>query len=357
MAGIEAGRSEEFIEFEKMATSLSQLNISKKTEKSSDWIVLEKVHGANFSFHITDDHVNVARRRAVLTDNENFFSHQEADFMKTYPSLMKELYADVVNMFPDLNVCQVSVWGELFGGRYVIDGQNQNQNRFKPVQTEIQYCGHIEWIAYDISYRVQDRPDVHEYLDYDVAMGLFEKHHIFYSKPLFRGPMNEALNWDLNFQSTLPKILGMTELPAGSNIAEGVVVKPLKNLKCKDKYDEEVRIIVKKKSQQFMEVKDAGPHKNKKQQQKQGPKLIGKIQAYATEQRLTNAISKHGFPESREVEDRVVEEFVKDVLVDIKDDEQLNQEYDNATEAERNKIRSALGSKAAGLIKKLKSKR
>ena len=183
-------------------------------------MVLEKVHGANFSFHITQHgDVKVARRRAVLKENENFFSHLDAQFMKTYPKLMKDLHADILTRFPDLKICQVSVWGELFGGVYVVNGEDLNTKNMKQVQTEIQYCPHIDWIGYDISYRVEGSEDTHEYLDYDVAMDLFERHNISYSKPLFKGPMNQALNWDLDFQSTLPNILGMPALPANTNHA------------------------------------------------------------------------------------------------------------------------------------------
>lgn len=322
----------EFIEFEKMSTSLSQLTIPKKLEKS-EWVVLEKVHGANFSFHVTKkgENVQAARRRAVLSENENFFSHLDADFMKTSPDKMKRIYGEVEKLFPEANGSQVSVWVELFGGVYVVDGVDTNSGNFKHVQTEIQYCPHIEWIAYDISYRTVGNHDAHEYLDYDVAMKIFADHDVFYCKPLYSGAMNVALNWDLNFQSTIPKILGQVELPAGTNIAEGIVVKPLKNVKCKDGYDEEARVIVKLKSQQFQEIKDtvpppksSGKGNNKKQQ---APKLMSKILAYATEQRLTNAVSKHGFPDGKKIEEQVIEEFVNDVFVDIKEDVELNEEY------------------------------
>merc|ERR1712200_400269 len=114
--------------------------------------------------------------------------------------------------------------------------------------------------------------------------------------------MNVALNWNLDFQSTLPKILGMPERAKGTNTAEGVVVKPRKHAKCKDNYDEEVRVIVKLKIEQFMEVKDKVPPPSKgKGKKQQAPKLQSKVLAYATEQRLTNAISKHGYPDNQEI--------------------------------------------------------
>ena len=56
-----------------------------------------------------------------------------------------------------------------------------------------------------------------EYLDYDVAMEIFAANDIFYLKPLFTGPMNEALNYDLKFDSTIPKIYGLPALPKGKS--------------------------------------------------------------------------------------------------------------------------------------------
>eukprot|EP00493_Phyllostaurus_siculus_P011014 UN11169 len=97
----------------------------------------------------------VARRRAILKENENFFAYLDAPFMKTYPKLMKDLRAGVNALFPDLNISQISVWGELFGGIHVVDGTDLNTRNFKPVQNEIQYCPDINWVAYDISYRVE----------------------------------------------------------------------------------------------------------------------------------------------------------------------------------------------------------
>jgi len=54
-----------------------------------------------------------------------------------------------------------------------------------------------------------------EYLDCDVAMEIFVANDIFHLKPLFTGPMNEALNYELKFDSTIPKIYGLPALPKG----------------------------------------------------------------------------------------------------------------------------------------------
>ena len=75
--------------------------------------------------------------------------------------------------------------------------------------------------------------------------------------------------------------------------------------------------------------------------------------AYATEQRLTNAISKHGVPDTDLIAERIVEEFVSDIFVDIKaDDDALQILWDGAAESEKAKVKNTLVAKAKGLIKK-----
>lgn len=109
----------EFSEFEKMSGTLSRFDNCALFQKE-DWIVLEKVHGANFSFHVNDEGtVKPARRRAILKENENFFAYREAEFITTAPEKMKKIFAEVVKRFPNKNISQVSIWGELFGGTYV----------------------------------------------------------------------------------------------------------------------------------------------------------------------------------------------------------------------------------------------
>lgn len=346
----------EFTGYEKMENSLSKLTVTKEMEKTK-WIVTEKIHGANFSFHINENGVKAARRRAFLTENENFFNHLDAEFMKTCPDKMKELFSAIVKKYPEKNITQVSVWGEIFGGAYMVGGKNlQEDKRISPIQLEVQYTPTIEWVAYDISYKSNDLTTPQEYLDYDIVMELFEAHGIFHLKPLFKGPMNEALNYDLKFDSTIPAIFNMPAFPKGSNIVEGVVAKPVKNLKCKDSYGDNVRAVVKLKNAGFTEMK---PVKAKGAgKAKQPPKLVSKIMAYSTEQRLTNAISKHGFPDNEETSKQVVNEFLEDILIDIKQDEDLFAEWNQAPESEKAKIKKSIMGKAQGLInKKLKNSR
>ncbi|XP_066910287.1 RNA-editing ligase 2, mitochondrial-like isoform X2 [Clytia hemisphaerica] len=347
-----------FIEYEKMQNSFSRLIVTKEMEKA-EWTVTEKIHGANFSFHINKDEVKVARRRDFLNENENFFNHLDAEFMRTYPEKMRQVFEDVVKRYTDKQIKHITVWGEIFGGHYKVDGETlKGVKKCSPVQLEVLYTPNIEWVAYDISYKTADSETTkQEYLDYDVALDVFKTYEIFHLKPLFVGKMNEALDYNLKFDSTLPKILGFPELPKGSNIVEGVVAKPMKNLKCTDQYDEETRAIVKLKNPGFTETKPMPKARDAKKGGKP-PKLISKIMAYATEARLNNAISKHGAPTEDEVIKRIVKEFVDDIFEDIEtEDGDLHQEWSKEAESDKAKIKTMIASKANGFIKKINSGR
>ena len=55
-----------------------------------------------------------------------------------------------------------------------------------------------------------------EFLDYDIALELFAANEIRCLAPLFVGKMNEVINYDLIFDSTLPEIFGLPALPKGN---------------------------------------------------------------------------------------------------------------------------------------------
>ena len=46
-----------------------------------------------------------------------------------------------------------------------------------------------------------------EYIDYEIALQVFETCDIFHAKSIFTGTMEKCLNFDYNFQSLIPKWL------------------------------------------------------------------------------------------------------------------------------------------------------
>lgn len=80
------------------------------------WVATEKVHGANFSFTVTDTgSVKAAKRGGYLGDKERFFGvHQQRGFLKGERERVQAVFHAVRERFRD--VSSVTVYGELFGG-------------------------------------------------------------------------------------------------------------------------------------------------------------------------------------------------------------------------------------------------
>lgn len=106
-----------FAEYERMTNDLSKFVDDTKFEETN-WVVTEKIHGANFSFHTDGKLVHVARRRGFIRDDERFFDYRTGKFMKTHPDKVRKIYALVTKKLKKKAIEQVSVYGELFGGNY-----------------------------------------------------------------------------------------------------------------------------------------------------------------------------------------------------------------------------------------------
>lgn len=221
-----------FTSYEKIAESPEQLfrdeAVSRLLEKAQ-WVVMEKIHGANFCFITDGREVRCASRKQVLGPQDDFFGYQAVSARLRQKIL--DLYALVVPPAPagspGVQTFRVLVYGELFGGSYPHPDVPPDLT-VQPIQTGIFYAPSIEFCAFDIAIEERSsQPRV--YLDYDAAMKLFEQAGLFYARPLLIGSFQEALNYPLGFSSTIPRRLGLPPLPT-ENKAEGVVIKPLKTI-------------------------------------------------------------------------------------------------------------------------------
>ena len=106
----------EFVEYEKMALSLDPFKDAFKRLEKEEWIVLEKVHGANFSCHTDGTGCKFARRRDFLKENEGFYSYKGADFMKGFCDKALHIYKRVQELNCDREIAQVVIYGEICGG-------------------------------------------------------------------------------------------------------------------------------------------------------------------------------------------------------------------------------------------------
>ena len=116
------GNGPDFHSYEKMTDSTHQwignLHHIKK------WVVLEKIHGANFSLTVWSKSENgkvcvrLARRTAFLQAQDKFFKiEQQLDFQKQLKMCAEntwELVKSDVEMSP---IESIVIYGELFGGK------------------------------------------------------------------------------------------------------------------------------------------------------------------------------------------------------------------------------------------------
>jgi len=219
--------------------------------KKVKWCVTEKVHGANCCWITDGTLVWAAKRKGLLDHGELFFVGHSKVQEVLMPKVLK-LYTEVLKAQQDPKlpaITLVSVFGEFFGGGYPHD-QVTACPGLAPVQTGVYYSPEVHFCAFDI---LVQRPGCSSvFVDYEVAMKIFQETDFFYAKPLFVGKYEDCLNFNIRFDSKIYENFGLPVLPA--NQAEGVVIKPLKELVVSTKKGA-TRAILKKKAPEFAEVK------------------------------------------------------------------------------------------------------
>lgn len=258
---------------------------------TNEWVVMEKVHGANFSFIYDGEKLYLAKRTAILTDKENkhgFFNHNPV--VKKYQGAMVKLWQVLKGKMPDLKILRV--YGEIYGGYYptvkVIRGAQL-------VQKHVHYNPDNDFYAFDIHYTTNDGK--HRWMNYSKAMEFLEQCGFFWAKPLFIGTFDQALKYEKEFQSKIPEWLNSgghvneSELPKlPVNTAEGVVIKPVVPVFFPDGQ----RLILKNKIPFFDERTAPAKLMTDDEASAEAKELAEIFESYACENRLDNTISKVG---------------------------------------------------------------
>ena len=276
-----------------------------------EYVVQEKVHGANLSF-ITRDGKNfyVAKRTGLIEDGEKFYNYEKV-FEDVKPQLEK-LWKELKKDYPEMQ--QLNVFGELFGGHYPHPEVPKDKNGLM-IQKGIFYSPDNRFYAFDILINNE------KFLDVDTASKYFDKAGLLHAKSLFRGSLDECLQYPNDFESTIPAELGLPEIE--SNIAEGTVIKPVKPLF----FNNGVRVILKNKNEKWAEkIKRKKINKEELKPSEKVLELQEAIKTYVTENRLNNVISKIGEVSQKDFgkllglyNKDIVEDFSKDYADMLKD--------------------------------------
>ena len=211
------------------------------TITKKDFVVLEKAHGAHFSFQTNGETAACGKRNSILTDEDKFHNHSET--LAKNLSKILDVFRLVDEKFKDVKTVQID--GELIGGSY--PHADVKQLDVSRIQKGIYYCPDHKFYAYDIKYC--DKNDKWQYINYDICMDIFFELKFFYAVPLKRGAFKDVIGFDPTFQTTLPDKFGLP--PIKGNIAEGVVLKPVEPLYLPTGS----RVIFKNKTTKFSETK------------------------------------------------------------------------------------------------------
>ncbi len=304
---------------------------------NQEFVVQEKVHGANICFITDGKQITSAKRTELIFDDENFYNSKNVQLR--YESKILQLFKLISEKYSD--VSQVTVFGELFGGVYPHKEVNKIDSAVI-VQKGIYYSPENDFYAFDILINKE------QYLDTDTINIMFEKAGFLYAKTLFRGSLDDCLNYPNNFQSQISKWLGLPDLK--QNICEGVVIRPLNPCFFRNGS----RILIKNKNEKWTENnnfidKDILKLLLKQQENLSDDAqiLCEEITKYITESRLLNVISKIGTVTQKDF-GKLLGLYCKDVLEDFL--KVHKNEYDNLEKFESKAINKFLNTHAGNLV-------
>ncbi|MCR4847407.1 MAG: RNA ligase, Rnl2 family [Bacteroidales bacterium] len=272
-----------------------------------EYVVQEKVHGANTSFLCDGKEVGFAKRTSILNDGEKFYEYPE--LLDQYKDRVLKLFADIKAKYPV--VTQISIFGEMFGGLYPHDSVKAS-HKLSLIQKGVCYTPEHEFYAFDIYLFTNDGG---KFLPVDEVNEFFEANGFFYAQTLFRGTLIECLKHPNDFQSKIAEWLGLPAIM--DNICEGIVIRPVVPMYLRNGS----RVLIKSKNDRFAEKKSV------KQRNKLFTEpvpysdalkaLIEEGEAYVTENRLANVVSHIGEVHFPKDFGKVMGLFSKDVLDDF----------------------------------------
>ena len=305
-----------------------------------EYVVQEKVHGANTSFLCDGESVRFAKRTSLLEQDEKFYDYPE--LLERYMEGVVALTKEVMGRYADTR--SVSIFGEMFGGIYP-HKEVQPNRKMTAIQKGVCYTPGHEFYAFDI-YVIGDGGG--RYLPVDEVNGLFEKHGFFYARTLFKGTLSECLKHPNAFQSKIAEWLGLPAIE--DNICEGIVIRPVVPMYLRNNS----RVLIKSKNERFAEKKSV--RKRIKLFAEPVPysdalkALIPEVEAYVTEQRLANVVSHIGEVHVPKDFGKIMGLFSKDVLEDFL--KEHGGEYGCLEKSEQKLLNKELNKLATALVKK-----
>jgi Rnl2 family RNA ligase len=338
----------EFKKYSSIENSYREKIISQIREifpLNEEWIVTEKIHGANFSFITDGIEVKCAKRSGIIGENENFYNYKIV--YDKYKDEVLKIFNHIKNDIKDVaEIYEIQIFGELFGGYHP-----NLENKYKPIQKGVYYTNDIEFMAFDMRIRfkllINDK-EFDEFYEPIKFYDILSKFNLPIVDILFKGKLEECLEYSNEFNSTICKKLGLPEIE--DNICEGVVIKPYNRNHYLPSGD---RVILKNKNDKFKE-KGKIKKSNKKVVLTDVQKTwTNELSRYFKVSRLENLLSKGEVKLDWKQFGKIVGLFFKDALEDfIKD----NPNYEELPKTERKIIQKEAQSIAANFVREFMKK-
>lgn len=316
-------------------------HVVEQMPQNLQYVVQEKVHGANTSFLCDGNEVKFAKRTSMLADDEKFYD---------YPELLEAYKDKVLNLFARVRlqhseVVTISVFGEMFGGLYPHNDVKINR-KLTLIQKGVCYTPEHEFYGFDIYLSDGENG---WYLPVDEVNEIFEAEGFFYAKTLFRGTLAECLKYPNAFPSKISEWLGLPAIE--DNICEGIVIRPVTPMYLRNGS----RVLIKSKNERFAEKKSV--KKRNKLFAEPVPysdelkALVAEVDVYVTENRLTNVVSHIGEVHVPKDFGKIMGLFAKDVFEDFL--KEHSGDYSALDKSEQKLLNKELNKLSTELVKKV----
>ena len=306
-----------------------------------EFVVQEKVHGSNVCFVTDGETVGFGKRTGFVETDEKFYDYEE--LLERYTPKVIALFSIVKEKFPDSQT--LTVFGEMFGGKYPHPNV-KNSTKTMVIQKGVHYSPNHEFYAFDLYVTTEESG---RYLTVDEVNDFFEQGKFFYAKTLFRGTLNECMQYPNDFQSQVSNWLGLP--PIDDNICEGIVIRPVAPIYLRNGS----RVLLKNKNARFAEKKSIKKRAPKLFVEPSYSELLNKLlpvtEQYVTENRLNNVVSKIGQISVPKDTGKLIGLFSKDVLDDFL--KEHSGEYAALEKSEQKILNCHVNALATNLIKKI----
>lgn len=294
---------------------------------NQEFVATEKAHGANYSMYFDGVEFKHASRSGFISLDSNFYGIQN------HIEYLKDKMIKLYNILGGDGL--VSVYGEWFGGFYP---DNVSPAGTKKVQKEVCYCPHNDFYGFDI---VKDG----KHLSVDERNKAFDDAEFIYAKILYRGTLQECLDYPNDFITTIPSYFGLPEIEG--NIAEGTVIEPVEYCT----YSTGSRIILKNKNKKFKENKKDGSAKVKEivNISDENKPILEWLLGCANENRLNAVVSKFDHLDDKSF-GRVMGAMMMDIVDDYRNEFEKEIE-DGIDDKEAKQIKKHLGKEVQLLIR------